>query len=258
MKTGLVTFHTNSLETDCLLIRCCEISCESSWMCWSRWGAQYSDQHVHDLPLVVVEQDDPSLLGRNWLSRIRLDWPNICSVVQDNVEDILVKYPEMFRCSLGEYRGPSVKLFIDVDAKPLFSKAKTCAIRNRKESKRGHREECAAWHMATGWLFWLAAPLVPIAKSDGWVRLCGDYKITINQVCRVDPYPLPRIEDIFAELRGGKIFSKIDLRSAYSQIPVHEKFQKYLTVSTHLGFFSVSPAMYWEVWMVLVSTLIFW
>ena len=82
-------------------------------------------------------------------------------------------------------------------------------------------------------------PLVPIVKSDGSVRLCGDYKITINQVCRVDPYPLPRIEDIFAELRGGQKFSKIDLHSAYSQIPVHEKFQEYLTVNTHLGLFRV-------------------
>ena len=198
---------------------------------------KYGDQHVHDLPLVVVERNGPSLLGRNWLSRIRLDWPNICSVTQDSVEDILKKYPEVFRCSLGEYKGPPVKLFIDASAKPLFFKARPVpyAIKGKVQEAIEKNVQLGVWQ-PVDYSDW-AAPLVPIVKSDGTVRLCGDYKVTINQVCRVDPYPLPRIEDIFAELRGGKKFSKIDLHSAYSQIPIHEDFQEYLTVNTHLGLF---------------------
>ena len=79
-----------------------------------------------------------------------------------------------------------------------------------------------------------AAPVVSVMKEDGSIRLCDDYKLTVNQVFKVVPYPLPRIEDIFAELRGRQLFTKIDLHQAYKQIPVDEEYQKYLTVNTHL------------------------
>ena len=52
-----------------------------------------------------------------------------------------------------------------------------------------------------------AAPVVPVLKHDGSVRLCGDYKLTINQEALMDTYPLPRIEDLFASLAGGTVFS---------------------------------------------------
>lgn len=58
------------------------------------------------------------------------------------------------------------------------------------------------------------------------VRLCGDYKVTINPVLREDKYPLPRIEDIFAKMAGGKRFSKIDLKNAYLQMEVEEDSKK--------------------------------
>ena len=53
-------------------------------------------------------------------------------------------------------------------------------------------------------------------KADGTVRICGDYKLTINQVSSADPYPLPRIKDLFASLSGGKRFSKLNLCSFFS------------------------------------------
>ena len=63
-----------------------------------------------------------------------------------------------------------------------------------------------------------AAPIVPIMKKDGTLRLYGDYKVTINQALIPDNYPLPKIEDIFAALGGGKLFSKLELSHAYQQI----------------------------------------
>ncbi|KAK4321215.1 hypothetical protein Pmani_007945 [Petrolisthes manimaculis] len=200
---------------------------------------KYGDQRVSCLPLVVVEQDGPSLLGRNWLAHIRLDWPNICSVMQDRVDDVLAEYPEVFRCNLGEYKGSPVKLYIEKTAKPRFFKARPVpyAIKKKVQEAIEKNVQLGIWE-STDYSDW-AAPLVPILKSDGSVRLCGDYKITVNQVCRVDPYPLPRIEDIFAELRGGQSFTKIDLHSAYSQIPIHHEYQEYLTVNTHMGLFKV-------------------
>ena len=43
-------------------------------------------------------------------------------------------------------------------------------------------------------------PIVPIIKKDGSVRLCGDYKVTVNQTTKTDTYPLPITEDMLASL----------------------------------------------------------
>lgn len=82
-----------------------------------------------------------------------------------------------------------------------------------------------------------ATPVVPVLKKDGSVRLCGDYKITVNGDAKTDTYPLPRIEDLFASLAGGTVFSKIDLSQAYLQVPLDELSKKYLTLNTHKGLF---------------------
>ncbi|KAI0210576.1 hypothetical protein LSAT2_004663, partial [Lamellibrachia satsuma] len=75
---------------------------------------------------------------------------------------------------------------------------------------------------------------VAVAKRETKdVRLCGDYKVTINPVLREDKYLLPRIEDIFAKMAGGKKFSKIYLKNAYLQMEVEEDSNKYLTINTH-------------------------
>ena len=60
-----------------------------------------------------------------------------------------------------------------------------------------------------------AAPIVPVLKKDGTVRICGDYKMTVNQAAKIDSYPLPKINDLFASLAGGQTFSKLDLAIAY-------------------------------------------
>ena len=82
-----------------------------------------------------------------------------------------------------------------------------------------------------------ATPVVPVIKKDGTVRLCGDFKVTLNQALCVDRYPIPRIEDIFASLAGGQHFSKLDLSNAYLQMEVEEKCRKLLTISTQKGLF---------------------
>ena len=48
-----------------------------------------------------------------------------------------------------------------------------------------------------------AAPIVPVVKRDGAIRVCGDYKLTANQASKLDTYPLPKIDVIFAQLSGG-------------------------------------------------------
>ena len=53
------------------------------------------------------------------------------------------------------------------------------------------------------WSDW-ATPIEPIPKKDGSVRICGDFKGTVNPELQAQQYPIPCIEDIFAKLAGGR------------------------------------------------------
>ena len=65
------------------------------------------------------------------------------------------------------------------------------------------------------------APVLFVKKKDGTLRMCIDYR-QINKVTVKNKYPLPRIEDLFYQLKGAGVFSKIDLRSGYYQLRVKE------------------------------------
>ena len=82
-----------------------------------------------------------------------------------------------------------------------------------------------------------AAPIVPVFKPDGSIRICGDYKQTVNTVADCDKYPVPKTEDIFATLHGGEKFTKLDLSQAYQQLLLSPKSRELLTVNTHKGLF---------------------
>ena len=57
------------------------------------------------------------------------------------------------------------------------------------------------------------APVLFVNKKDGILRFCIDYR-QLNEVTLKNKYPLPRIDDLFDQMRGAKVFSKIDLRSS--------------------------------------------
>ncbi len=77
-----------------------------------------------------------------------------------------------------------------------------------------------------------AAPVVPVIKKNSTIRLCGDYKVTVNQAANTEVYPLPRMEEVLSALSGGKVFSKIDLAQAYQQVLLDDDSKKYTTINT--------------------------
>ena len=78
---------------------------------------------------------------------------------------------------------------------------------------------------------------MPILKKDGSIRICGDYKITVNRVAKVDSYPIPKIEDLYTNLVGGKMFSTLDLSNVYLQMPLEEESRYLSTINTPKGLF---------------------
>ena len=65
-------------------------------------------------------------------------------------------------------------------------------------------------------------PIVPVVKGGGTVKICGNYKVTIDPCLYVDQHPLPKPEELFATLSGGQQFSKMDLGQAYLQLELDE------------------------------------
>ena len=185
------------------------------------------------------------MFGREWLKSIQLDWKMIKSltIASDEskcdmtLKDISARRDEVFKDEIGCVKGIKAKLHLKQDAVPKFVKARPVAFALRpkveQELDNLEKQNILTPVQVSDW----ASPFVPFLKKDGRVRICGDFKVTLNSCLQVDQYPMPKIDDIFANLAGGQKFSKIDLRLAYLQLPMDEESMKLLTINTHKGLY---------------------
>ena len=195
----------------------------------------------YDLSLLVVPGNGSTLLGRDWMEHITLDWKQMaCHRVVTNYADLaslLEKHHEVFKDELGTVRDLQATLQLKAAAKPKFFRPRSVpyAIRAAIGSELDRLEAAGIVEkvVCSDW----AAPIVPVPKKDGKFRICGDYKVTLNPVLEVDQHPLPRPEEIFASLAGGKKFTTLDLSQAYQQILLDEASRKLVTINTHQGLY---------------------
>nr|GFA05906.1 putative reverse transcriptase domain-containing protein [Tanacetum cinerariifolium] len=86
------------------------------------------------------------------------------------------------------------------------------------------------------------SPFLFVKKKDGSFRMCIDYR-ELNKLTVKNRYPLPRIDDLFDQLQGSSVYSKIDLRSGYHQLRVREEDIPKIAFKTRYGHyeFQVMP-----------------
>ena len=198
-------------------------------------------EYVGKHTLYVVEGNAPCLLGRDWLQKIRLNWPSIRTMSVHNslltLQQLTQKYAEVFQPELGTIKGFEAHLHLRDGAKPQFRRPRSVPFAIKESVGREidrlvengtlQPVEHSEW----------AAPIVPVPKKDGTIRICGDFKVTVNPYLDVDQHPLPKPTELFACLTGGKRFTKLDLSSAYQQLLLDEESSKLVAINTQKGLF---------------------
>ena len=210
---------------------------------------KYGDQKCKHMPLLVVNVTEPALFGRNWLARIKLDWHNTFTIHAPSTpklteSEVIAKHATVFDGELGCIRGFNAKLNLMEDAEPVFRKARPVlyALKPRVEAELDKLESNGVLGKVavSEW----ASPLVVVPKANQAVRLCGDYKVSVNLLLHVDQDPLPTPEDLFAKVARSNVFSKIDLSTAYLQLELAPESQKLLTVNTYRGLYEYQRMNY--------------
>ncbi|XP_028174821.1 uncharacterized protein K02A2.6-like [Ostrinia furnacalis] len=192
-----------------------------------------------NLCIIVAKGKGPNLLGRDWLTPLHISL-NI-NFVCDNklIDKIISKHQEVFQDGLGTYRGNPVKIHLKQGMTPKFLKARPVpfAIKDRveREIDRLVKEGVLRPTSFSDW----ATPVVPIVKKTGEIRLCGDYRSTVNAATESDTFPMPTSNEVFATIAGGKCFTTLDLDRAYTQVVVDEETSKLLTLNTCKGLYTV-------------------
>ena len=157
---------------------------------------------------------------------------------------ILQKHTQLLEEGVGALLEVKAKIHVDPTATPIFHKARQVPYALRGKIEQGlERLEGAGTIEPVQYSEWVA-PIVPVMKSDGTVRICGDYKLIVNKVSKLDGYSIPNLDDLYTKLVGGQTFTELDLSHAYEQMLVDENSKELLTINTHKGLYRYNGLPY--------------
>jgi hypothetical protein len=219
--------------------------------------------------LILKDQDIDVILGMNWLTQhgaiidvlhrtIRVNVPNsktqlliqlpfpkstvetVCATSVEGVEKISVvcEFMDVFPDDLpGLPPDRDVEFRIDLKpgTAPVSRRAYRMPPKELAELKMQLQELLDKGFIQPSSSPW-GCPAIFVKKKDQTLRLCVDYR-PLNEVTIKNKYPLPRIDLLFDQLAGAKVFSKIDLRSGYHQIKIRHEDVSKTTFTTRYGFY---------------------
>ncbi|XP_063691270.1 uncharacterized protein LOC134823666 [Bolinopsis microptera] len=163
---------------------------------------------------------------------------NTCTRVDQCRSIAQLKQSEVFKSGLGLVKGVQASLVLKDNSKPIMMKARSLpyALRNKVESELNDMVEAKILTKVedSPW----GTPIVPVKKDGGQsVRICGDYKSTLNKCISTRQYPLPTVEECLNAVQGGQTFSKIDIKKAYNNLLIRNEDRVLTTLNTHKGLY---------------------
>ena len=187
--------------------------------------------------IYIVGGNGPTLLGWDILSKIKLDWSTVYRVkyISGRLDELKGRYNGLFSEKIGMLTGFKAKIHVQPDAAPKFRKPCKVAFALheavRIELKQLEDDGILTSVPNSDW----ASPIVVVPKADGQIRICGNFKATINPYINTEQYPLPWADELFQKMQGGMRFSKLDLKTAYLQMELDDESKKYLNINTEDG-----------------------
>ncbi|GBP56743.1 Uncharacterized protein K02A2.6 [Eumeta japonica] len=167
---------------------------------------KYRDSEVQGRVFIIDRKVDP-VIGREWIRKLNIQF-DINSIhkeenditekeFKEKLHKLLEQYRELFTEEIGEINNFQATYRLKAGTSPIFLKPRPVplALRDQVENeidrleKEGILEKVAYSQWGT--------PVVPVIKQNGKVRLCADYRATLNKNIEDDNYPIPRIEEIF-------------------------------------------------------------
>ncbi len=152
------------------------------------------------------------------------------------IDDILYDYAYLFAEKGSEIGYCDMRpMIIETTGPPIYQRPYRVPLTKRKVIDKQIDEMLEDGIIRPSDSPW-SSPVTLVPKKDGTTRFCTDYR-KVNSITRKDRYPLARIQDIFDSVGGSVIFSTLDLKSGYWQIPVAEQDIEKTAFSCHRGHF---------------------
>ena len=151
---------------------------------------------------------------------------------------LLQNYPELFE-GIGKLKNAEVTLHIDESVPPVAQATRRISFHMRKAVAKEliNLEEQGIIEKVEGPTPWVS-PLVIIPKKNGEVRLCIDTR-RANKAINCERHSSPTVDDLIYNLNEATIFTKLDLRQGYHQVPLSPESRYITTFTTHKGNASV-------------------
>ncbi|XP_045503822.1 uncharacterized protein LOC123700608 [Colias croceus] len=204
--------------------------------------------------IFVIDREVDTVVGREWLRKLNLNFElnTIYKEEQDitekefkyKLQTLLEEYKELFTEEIGEIKDYQAAFKLKEGSVPVYLKPRPVpfALKNQVEAEIDRLEKEGILEKVT-YSQW-GTPIVPVMKHNGKVRLCADYRATLNKNLENDNYPIPRVEEIFSKLSGGKYFCTLDINQAYLHMKTNDDTAEMQAISTCKGTYKVRRLMF--------------
>ena len=152
------------------------------------------------------------------------------------IDDVLKHFADVFS-GPNEPNGfcQAAPLQIVTQGEPIYQRPYRAPLTKRQEISKAVDDMLAEGIIRPSSSPW-ASPITLVPKKDGSTRFCVDFR-KLNQVTKRDRYPLPRIDSILDQMGGSTVFTTLDLKSGYHQLPVHPNDIEKTAFTCHRGQF---------------------
>ncbi|CAF1213230.1 unnamed protein product [Didymodactylos carnosus] len=206
-------------------------------------NVDYGSQ-TFNLTTIVVHGTGSPLLGLQWFATMQIDLNRIvhrsnyvqrpvCKIYnQVKLQAMLGRHKTAFDKGLGHCTKVQAHIQLKRNVIAKFFKPRPIAFAYLD----GVKEEIQRIVQRIDTSTW-AAPIVPVGKPTGKIRICEDFKVTISSQIWVDQHPISSIDELLTRLNNGEKFTKLDLSDAYLQVELGEESKQLVVINTPLGLF---------------------